>query len=61
MEAFLGEDIITTPLEACEKYKQIQYVVLRVYARSNEEISEYGPQYSENATLERKQSYPKVA
>ena len=61
MEALLGEDIITTPLEACEKYKQIQYVVFKVYARSNEEANEYAPQYSENATLERKTSYPKVA
>lgn len=35
MEAVLEADIITTPLEACEKYKSIEYVTLTVNANSN--------------------------
>lgn len=36
MEAILGNDIIITPLEACEKYVKIKYVTLRVNATKNQ-------------------------
>jgi len=36
MEAVLEADIIITPLEACEKYKTIEYITLTVSANSNE-------------------------
>jgi transcriptional regulator with XRE-family HTH domain len=36
MEAVLEADIIVTPLEACEKYKTIEYITLTVSANSNE-------------------------
>lgn len=35
MEAVLKADIITTPIEACEKYKSIEYVTFKVHARTN--------------------------
>lgn len=35
IQASLGEDIITTPLEACEKYKSVVYRPLKGYARTN--------------------------
>lgn len=35
MEAVLESDIILTPLKACDKYKSIQYVPLKVYANIN--------------------------
>lgn len=51
MESVLGEDVIITPKEACNKYEQIRYVVLRVYAKSNAFSS--GHQiYSEQASLD---------
>lgn len=61
MESVLGEDIITTPLEASEKYKEIQYIVFKVYARPNEAFSEENQDYSENASIENKTCYNKVA
>ena len=36
METILGNDIIITPLEACEKYVKIKYVTLRVNATKNQ-------------------------
>ncbi len=36
MEAVLESEIITTPREACSKYKTIEYVTLKVSARSNQ-------------------------
>lgn len=40
MEAVLGEDIITTPLEACKKYSKVHYAYFTVYvnAKSKEEL-----------------------
>lgn len=61
MESVLGEDIITTPLEASEKYREIQYIVFKVYARPNEVGSEGNQDYSENASIENKICYNKVA
>lgn len=40
MEAVLGAEILITPLEACEKYRNIQYITLKVHARSNENVEE---------------------
>jgi len=61
MESVLGEDIITTPLEASEKYREIQYIVFKVYARPNEVGSEGNQDYSENGSIENKICYNKVA
>lgn len=36
IEAVLEADIITTPIEACKKYKSVEYVTLRVDAQLNE-------------------------
>lgn len=38
MEAALGADIIITPMKAEKKYKQIEYVTLKVHANSNQII-----------------------
>jgi transcriptional regulator with XRE-family HTH domain len=40
MEAVLESEILITPLEACEKYKNIEYITLKVHARSNDNIEE---------------------
>ena len=61
MESVFGEDIITTPLEACEKYKQIQYVVFKVYAKPNEIYSEAMPEYSETVSLGEHYNYSKAS
>lgn len=55
----LGEEIITTPLEACEKYKT--YVFLGSYAKTNRESN---IAYSEDNTIRvayRKQNIPKAS
>ena len=63
MEAVLGDDVILTPLEACDKYKKIQYeyIVLKVYAHPNEDSTESDIHYSEHATLEIEPTNQKVA
>jgi transcriptional regulator with XRE-family HTH domain len=61
MESVFGEDIIITPLEACEKYKQIQYVVFKVYAKPNEITSEETPEYSETLPLGENYNYSKAS
>lgn len=38
MEVALGEDIIITPLKACETYKSIEYVSLWVYGNPNKKV-----------------------
>lgn len=57
----LGEDIITTPIEACEKYKTFVFVPLGSYAKTNQESN---IEYSENSNIRvsyRKQNIPKAS
>ena len=61
MEAVVGEDIILTPLEACDKYNEIHYIVFTVYARSNEDSTKSDTQYYENAFVKVKNVKPQVA
>lgn len=35
IESALGEDIIITPMEACERYKETKYIYLKVSANIN--------------------------
>ena len=60
MESVLGEDIIITPLEAKEKYKQIQYVTFTVYAKANEDAAAT-PEYDENLLINRNCVYSMVS
>ena len=60
MESVLGEDIIITPFEAKEKYKQIQYVTFTVYAKANEDAAAT-PEYDENFLINRNCGYSMVS
>jgi len=51
MEATLGEEIIITPLEACRKYSKIEYVTLRVYARTNSQHNLSGLDFNQDASF----------
>lgn len=51
MEATLGEEIITTPIEACRKYSRIEYVTLRVFARTNSQLNVTGMEFSQGASF----------
>ncbi len=52
MEAVLGEEIIITPEKACERYKSIQYVPLKVYANTNEIKEHISQKFESNVTFE---------
>jgi len=54
MEAVLDEEIITTPLEACNKYRKIEYITLRVYATTNESDKASDNEYNERVNFEKK-------
>ncbi len=51
MEAFLESEIITTPLEACNKYKEIKYITLKVSAYSNWESIQQMNIYEEDVIM----------
>jgi len=51
MEAFLESEIITTPLEACNKYKEIKYITLKVSAYSNWEAIQQMNIYEEDVIM----------
>lgn len=54
IEAVLGTDVITTPIEACKKYKSTVFVTLKVNARINAEqvMPFYGkPFFSGNSDI----------
>lgn len=57
METILGEEILTTPLVACEKYKSIKYVTLKA-ARPNRPADF---QFSDTNVSYKKSSKIKVA
>jgi transcriptional regulator with XRE-family HTH domain len=60
MESVVGEDIIITPLEAKEKYKQIKYVTFKVYAKANENVA-VTPEYNEKMALNKNCGYSMVS
>lgn len=41
MEAVLGADIIMTPKKAVQRYKEVEYVTLKVHANKNEVIPDH--------------------
>lgn len=51
-EAELGEDIIVTPLEACEKYKTTEYITLKVYVPVRASMEAEVISYAEEETVE---------
>jgi transcriptional regulator with XRE-family HTH domain len=51
MEAVLGEEIIVTPMEACQKYRKIEYVTLRIYARTNTQNQTSNLEFSSDASF----------
>jgi len=52
MEAGLGEEIITTPLEACNKYQRIKYVTLKVFATTNNSFKYMDYEYDEKVSFD---------
>ncbi len=60
MESVLGEDIIITPIEAKEKYRQIQYITFTVYAKTNDEAA-VTSDYDENLLINRNCGYSMVS
>jgi transcriptional regulator with XRE-family HTH domain len=40
LQVVLGKEIIVTPIEACNRYKTIEYVTLRVHAKTNSPTKE---------------------
>jgi len=63
MEAVLENDVILTPLEACEKYKEVhyKYITLKVFARPNSDPINSPIHYPETATMETESTKQKVA
>ena len=61
LEAELGSDIITTPLEASRKYKSTEYVTLRVYIPAKTYSHESKPVYVEESAIEYQKLYSKKA
>jgi len=51
LEAILETDIILTPMEASEKYKRIEYIALKVYAKINSTEVENQADYLETQEL----------
>jgi len=61
MESVFNEDILITPLEASKKFKKTEYIVLKVYAHSNNPDNPYKIAYEENVFIEKKTCNIKVA
>lgn len=61
LEAELGCDIITTPLEACKKYKTTEYVTFKVYVPVLAPVDEVSTDYIEANSIEYKGTYQKLA
>lgn len=59
LEAELGSDIITTPLEACEKYKIREYVTL--YVSMHQSTMSFVDCFEEGQTTEYPNTYQKMA
>lgn len=61
VSAVLEEEIITTPMEACVRYKSIQYIMLDSYARSNKNPGIEYPEKKNIKVIYRKQSTLKAS
>lgn len=61
LEAELESDIITTPLEACKKYKTTEYVPLRIYVAIPESSENPVLEYVEESYIEYEQMYQNIA
>jgi len=54
MESVFNEDILITPLEASKKFNKTEYVVLKVYAQSNNHDYQKEIAYEENVLIKKK-------
>ena len=61
VSAMLEEEIIITPMEACVRYKSIQYVMLDSYARSNKTPDIEYPEKKNIKVIYRKQTTLKAS
>jgi transcriptional regulator with XRE-family HTH domain len=61
LEAELGSDIIVTPLEACKKYKNTEYVTFKVYVPAQEPIDDLLANYVNESSVEFRKTYKKLA
>jgi transcriptional regulator with XRE-family HTH domain len=61
MESVFNEDILITPFEASKKFKKTEYVVLKVYAQSNNQDCQKEIAYEENVLIEKRSCNIKVA
>lgn len=57
LECELGTDIITTPLEACEKYRSVEYVTLKVHVPVKQSLKESTLEYVEEQQVEYRKNY----
>lgn len=61
LEAQLGSDIITTPIEACKKYSSIEYVTLKVYVPTTKQAIQSSTGYVKEGSFEFVPTYQKNA
>ncbi|HZH71456.1 MAG TPA: helix-turn-helix transcriptional regulator [Mariniphaga sp.] len=62
LEAVLDADIITTPLEACKKYKNTEYVTLKIYVPIKIREEDTVPvDYAEESNIKYQKTYSKQA
>lgn len=52
LEAELGTDIITTPKEACEKFRSVEYVTLKVHVPAKASFAASSLEYVEEGQVE---------
>jgi transcriptional regulator with XRE-family HTH domain len=62
LETVLGSEIVVTPLEACKKYKNTEYVTLKVYVPVKiQEEEAVLADYVEESNIEYQKTYTKQA
>ncbi|MBW6533746.1 MAG: helix-turn-helix transcriptional regulator [Mariniphaga sp.] len=62
LEAVLGSEIVVTPLEACKKYKNTEYVTLKVYVPVKiQEEEAVQVDYVEESNIEYQKTYTRQA
>jgi len=61
LEAELGSDIITTPLEACKKYKTTEYIPFRIFVPIPKPDVDYSGTYVEESRIDYDPIYQKIA
>jgi len=60
LEAELGSEIITTPIEACKKYRTTEFVTLKVYIPYEEPFEELISGYIQESKIEYQKTYQKM-